>query len=142
MAARWDKRQREKERLPREKKGDQEEKGRGKRQEGKEGSGGFSRGGELREGGAKGEGSENLFYPHFRSSGRVRTYCLFIYTSCFELFTPVFFLAVCGFLLLLEVCWCIASFGNVLNMDPLLFLFLSERSCSSFLLLFHPYPSH
>ncbi|RVW59038.1 hypothetical protein CK203_106739 [Vitis vinifera] len=41
MAARWDRRQREKERLPGEKKGDQEEKGRGKRQEGKEGSGGF-----------------------------------------------------------------------------------------------------
>ena len=52
----------------------------------------FSRGGELREGGANGEGSENLFYPHFHSSGRVRTYCLFIYTSCFELFTPVVFL--------------------------------------------------
>ena len=92
MTARWDRRQREKERLPGENKGDQEEKGRGKRQEGKEGSGGFSRGGELREGGANGEGSENLFYPHFHSSGRVRTYCLFIYTSCFELFTPVFFL--------------------------------------------------
>ena len=41
MAARWDKRQRENERLPREKKGDQEEKGREGRQERKEGSGGF-----------------------------------------------------------------------------------------------------
>ena len=111
----------------------QREKGESWRKEG----GTVRREGELREEGASWEGSENLFHPHFRSSGRIRTYCffLYIYTSCFELFTPVFWLFVDPSYLL-EGCWHIAPFWNVLNMDPLLFLFLSERSCFSFLFYF------
>ena len=55
------------------------------------------------------EGSENLFYPHFLSSGMISTYCfLYIYTSYFELFTPVF-------LLFVGSSWCLKVIGALFH---------------------------
>ena len=92
----------------------QREKGESWRKEG----GTVRRDGELREEGASWEGSENLFYPHFHSSGRIRTYCFFFFIYIHFLFWTFHpcFLAVCGSLLLLEGCWHIAPFWNVLSM--------------------------
>ncbi|RVW67824.1 hypothetical protein CK203_060982 [Vitis vinifera] len=81
MAARWDRRQREKERLPGENKGDQEEKGRGKRQEGKEGSGGFFSGRRAERGRSKRRRVGKSILPSF-SQFSLLVHCLI--RECFK----------------------------------------------------------